>query len=271
MRELVARRVPLYRFVLGNVLSRYDLDRADGRVDALREAARLVSSVRDKSKVDAFAREMAVDDRRRGRRGPGRGTPCGRSRPPPARPRARVARPVTEEVAQQPSRNRPTPPGPPRPAVRARARDPQARAARTRPRSAAPPATSTPTTSPTRRTARSGSVIAGPAAPEVGVDGPGLGRRGCATTPRTRRSSSALSALAVEPLLSAKEPDTAYVDAHVYRLQELTVLRRITDLKSKLQRTNPVEHPADYNRMFGELVALEQHRRSLRELAMGSA
>ena len=42
VRELVARRVPLYRFVLGNVVSRYDLDRADGRVDAMREAARLV-------------------------------------------------------------------------------------------------------------------------------------------------------------------------------------------------------------------------------------
>ena len=79
-----------------------------------------------------------------------------------------------------------------------------------------------------------------------------------------------LESLSVEPLLSAKEPDTAYVNAHVYRLQELTVLRRITDLKSRLQRTNPVAHPVDYNRMFGELVALEQHRRTLRELAMGS-
>ena len=38
VRELVARRVPLYRFVLANVVGKYDLDRADGRVDALREA-----------------------------------------------------------------------------------------------------------------------------------------------------------------------------------------------------------------------------------------
>src|SRR3954453_18333718 len=59
VRELVARRIPLYRFVLGNVLSRYDLDRADGRIDALREAAKLVSSIRDRSKVDAFARELS--------------------------------------------------------------------------------------------------------------------------------------------------------------------------------------------------------------------
>jgi len=85
----------------------------------------------------------------------------------------------------------------------------------------------------------------------------------------TVNAAQALGALAVEPLLSSKEPDTAYVAAHVYRLQEVTALRRITDLKSKLQRTNPVEHAADYNRMFGELVALEQHRRTLREKAIG--
>ena len=81
--------------------------------------------------------------------------------------------------------------------------------------------------------------------------------------------AQALSALAVEPLLSTKEPDTAYVAAHVYRLQEVTTMRRIADLKSRLQRTNPVEHATDYNRMFGELVALEQHRRTLREKAIG--
>ncbi len=59
VRELIARRRPLYRFVLENVVSKYDLDRADGRVDATREAARLVSSIRDRSKVEAFAREIA--------------------------------------------------------------------------------------------------------------------------------------------------------------------------------------------------------------------
>src|ERR1700742_4821232 len=59
VRELVARRVPLYRFVLANVVRRYDLDRADGRIDAMREAAKLVTSIRDPPKVDAFARELA--------------------------------------------------------------------------------------------------------------------------------------------------------------------------------------------------------------------
>jgi DNA primase len=82
-------------------------------------------------------------------------------------------------------------------------------------------------------------------------------------------ASHALNALAVEPMLSSKEPDAGYVAAHVYRLQEVTTLRRIADLKSRLQRTNPVEHATEYNRMFGELVALEQHRRTLRERAIG--
>ena len=81
--------------------------------------------------------------------------------------------------------------------------------------------------------------------------------------------TSALSALAVEPLPSTKDPSPGYVAAHVYRLQEVTAMRRIAELKSKLQRTNPVEHAAEYNRMFGELVALEQHRRTLREKAIG--
>ncbi len=90
VRELVARRVPLYRFVLANIVGKYDLDRADGRIDALRESARLVSSIRDKSKVDAFAREIAGHDRRRRRRGPLRGTP-GRQPPPGPRPAVRSA------------------------------------------------------------------------------------------------------------------------------------------------------------------------------------
>lgn len=81
--------------------------------------------------------------------------------------------------------------------------------------------------------------------------------------------SSAISALGVEPLKTAKEPDAPYVLLHVVRLMELTVARRIAEVKSRLQRTNPVEHPAEYNRMFGELAALEQHRRQLRDRMAG--
>lgn len=84
--------------------------------------------------------------------------------------------------------------------------------------------------------------------------------------------TSAISALAVEPLLTPKEPDAAYVNHHMVRLLELTAARRIEAVKSRLQRTNPVEDPDSYNRMFGELAALEQHRRGLRDqLVAGEA
>ena len=54
------------------------------------------------------------------------------------------------------------------------------------------------------------------------------------------------------------------------RLEELAATRRIAEVKSRLQRINPVEQVAEYNRLFGELVALEAHRRSLRERAIGT-
>ena len=84
------------------------------------------------------------------------------------------------------------------------------------------------------------------------------------------RLKGLLTALAVEAVHTSKEPTPAYAAQHVHRLRELTALRRIADLKSRLQRTNPVDEAAEYNRMFGELVALEQHRRNLRELALAS-
>ena len=53
------------------------------------------------------------------------------------------------------------------------------------------------------------------------------------------------------------------------RLQLPAVTRRIAELKSKLQRLNPVDHVDEHLRLFGELVPLEQHARALREQAVG--
>ena len=107
---------------------KYDLDRADGRVDALREAARLVSSIRDQSKVDAFSRELAgmigvdvEEARAEVRRAVNRPQPRGDQRRTSGRPRrpgaggAAAARAAAQAAAR-----------PARPAVRARARDAQA-------------------------------------------------------------------------------------------------------------------------------------------------
>ena len=108
----------------------------------------------------------------------------------------------------------------------------------------------------------------GLAGPGAGAGDPGWATRlrDAATDPAV---SSAISALGVEPLL--KEPDAAYVTQYLVRLQELTVARRIAAIKSKLQRTNPVEQPEAFNKMFGELAALEAHRRALRDRLAGPA
>ena len=77
-----------------------------------------------------------------------------------------------------------------------------------------------------------------------------------------------MSALSVEPLHVTGQPDARLAMAFVVRLRELTAMRRINEVKSKLQRMNPVTQTADYNRLFGQLVALESHRRTLRESAI---
>jgi len=259
VRELIARRRPLYRFVLDNVVSKYDLDRADGRVDAVREAARLVSSIRDRSKVEAFAREVAsmvgVDveqARAEVRRAEGRRVGEARSSSPPKEtgavraqelphlldPRFALERETLKLVVQEPA------------AVARTSHDIAANDF----------------THPTYRAVwMLVEQLGGPAA--AGADWAGR-LRDLSSDPVL---TTALSALAVEPVPSKRGADDAFVANTVYRLQELTAQRRIAEVKSRLQRTNPVEQTTEYNRMFGELTALEQHRRQLRDLALGTS
>ena len=270
VRELVARRIPLYRFVLGNVVAA--LRPRPGRRPGRRAARGRQAGLGDPRPVQG--RGVLPRAGRHGRRRR-RARPAPRydaRREPPARAAAR-RRPEDRRAAAGRAGSRSVPPRPPLPDLR----DPRFSLEREtlklvvqHPRGgrAGWPRTSTATTSPTRPTARSGRrsppAAARPSAPggEVWV----AKLRDSVADPAV---AQALSALAVEPLLSSKEPTTAYVAAHVYRLQEITAMRRIADLKSRLQRTNPVEHATEYNRMFGELVALEQHRRTLREKAIG--
>ncbi|MCW2904300.1 MAG: primase [Streptosporangiaceae bacterium] len=79
-----------------------------------------------------------------------------------------------------------------------------------------------------------------------------------------------ITKLAVEPLRSAGDSDDRYAAELLARIQERQITGEIGQLKSKLGRLNPVEHQEDYNRLFGDLVALEQRRRVLGERAIGS-
>ncbi len=278
VRELVARRVPLYRFVLSNVVSKYDLDRADSRIDATREAARLVASIRDRSKVEAFAREIAgmvgvdVDEVRAEVRRAAKRPDPGRSRTPSGQSGAvQVATGRDADPTDAPPESGST-------VGRATATDvpdPQERRF-----SIERDVLKLALQHPAQTTGSWGDVEADDFVhPHYRVIFEAIGSLGgpTAAAPDTVTDkviepavTSLVSALAVEPLHVTGEPDAKVVSAYVVRLRELTALRRIQQVKSKLQRMNPVTQTTDYNRMFGELVALESHRRGLREQAIGT-
>ena len=261
VRELVARRQPLYRFVLANVVKKYDLDRAEGRVGAVREAAALVHSSRDTAVVaSSFAREIAsltgmdpAEVQVEVRRAAGRRTSDPR---PPAQRSADEPRPAQQQLPdlQDPRFVLE------REALKLVVQEPAA-VART-----ASDLGANDFTHPTYRAVwELVEQNGGPGA----ADADWAGRLRDRTTDQA--VATALSALAVEPVPSRKGADDAFVANTVYRLQELTAQRRIAEVKSRLQRTNPVEQTSEYNRMFGELTALEQHRRQLRDLALGAS
>ncbi|MGH8793060.1 MAG: DNA primase, partial [Stackebrandtia sp.] len=75
--------------------------------------------------------------------------------------------------------------------------------------------------------------------------------------------------LAVEPMRTGAEPDAQYVNTTLARVRLPATERKVRDLKSKLQRVNPTEAEEEYMRMFGELLALEQQVRGLKEQTAG--
>ena len=83
------------------------------------------------------------------------------------------------------------------------------------------------------------------------------------------RAQAFVTGLAVEPPVIAGEPDARYADVVLARVGELAVSREIASVKARLQRLNPVDEQAKYNRMFGDLVALETRRRALLDRAAG--
>jgi DNA primase len=64
--------------------------------------------------------------------------------------------------------------------------------------------------------------------------------------------------------MSGNGVDDRYVAEHLARIQEIAVTRQIVRIKSRLQRVNPVEQADDYNKLFGELIALEGFKKRLR-------
>jgi DNA primase len=84
---------------------------------------------------------------------------------------------------------------------------------------------------------------------------------------------SFVTRLIVEPIEAPgqlAEPDARYAEAVLARVEELAVSREIAEIKRRLQRLSPVTEQGDYNRLFGDLVALEQRKKVVGEHAAGA-
>ena len=268
VRELVGRRVPLYSFVMGNVLSKHDLERSDARVDALREAAPLVASVRDGGKVRGFIRDLAgmlgmdiEDVRREVNRAASRGS----RRTEQDQHRG----PTDDHQATQPTSTADVLP------------DPHDRSLSTERETAkliiqvphllgdelselGADDFTHPAYAAVLRHAQLAAKSAGDGDPYR--DWP----RRVAEAEDNPWVNSLVVALAVEPTLTP-QPSSGYVGAYCSKLRLLAVGRQIERIKSRLQRTNPVDDPTTYNRTFSELVVLEAQRKQLQNRSLGLA
>ena len=265
VRELVARRVPLYRYVMKNTIEQFDLDRADGRLAAVRAAAHLVASVRDRSLVSEYLRELA------GMVGMDTDTV-----------RAEVQRANSRKVASEPGFDRlshrrgaeaePAASDDGGQVAMLELPDPTDRRLATE-RGVLKLVVQYPSVFPEDWGGMSAEDFQHPsyrAVFEVATAADrtqgGFAQAVVDGMPDPVGEQLAV-ALSVEPLLA--EPSGAYAREYAARLRLARVVRDINDLKSRMQRTNPVDEQVAYNRMFAQLLELETRRRALEQHAVG--
>ncbi|CAB4843908.1 unannotated protein [freshwater metagenome] len=242
LRDLIARRVPLFEFAIRTELKQHKLDSAEGRVNALNAAAPLVSQIRDKSLRPEYTRllagwlgvevEMVTAAVSRSLKS---ATPMQAVesvansdwRPNPSEPRLVLEREVLKARLQMP--------------LLAKGwKDIEADAF----------------THPAYQQLR--RVIDEHRDSNLRMD-----------AIEDVNMKSLIAELSVEPIRSDGEVSERYVESIVARLREVTMSRAIAEVKSTLQRLNPVTEEAQYTALFTELVALEAGRRTLHDLALG--
>ena len=248
LRDLIAKRVPLFEFAIRTELGLHKLDSAEGRVNALNATAPLVAQIRDKSLRPEYSRllagwlgvevELVTAAVNQGLKKQMQNTtnvptdeavPNVQWRPNPQEPRLILEREVLKARLQMPSlisnwnqieTNAFTHPAYTQLAAIISAHPEQS------------------------------SVEIGDVADE--------------------NMRSLFTELNVEPIRADGEVTGHYVESIVARLREVAISRSIAELKSSLQRLNPVENEAEYTAAFSTLVALETTRRGLHDLALRS-
>ena len=242
VRDLIARRVPLFEFAIKSAIKQYDLTNADGRVSALNAAAPLIGKIRDTSLRPEYARSLAgwlgmevevvaaaVKKSASKSTAVTSETPAVSNwRPDPNEPRLALEREVLKARLQMPALVR-------------QWRDVEKNAF------------SHPAYSKLREFIDSQTDLEA-----VSID-----------AAESEELKSFITELTVEPIRANGEISDRYVTSITARLNEVALSRSIAEVKSTLQRLNPVENESEYNAIFTQLVEMESKRRSLRELALG--
>jgi DNA primase len=240
LRDLIARRVPLFEFAIRTEIRQHKLETAEGRVNALNAAAPLVAQIRDRSLRPEYIRLLAgwvgVEVETvaalvgQGVRTltPTQAAPSASDwRPNPHEPRLALEREVLKSRLQMPD------------LVKGWS-DIEVEAF----------------THPAYRQLRTAIDAFDPAT--VRMD-----------QIEDLNMQALIAELSVEPIRADGEVSERYVESIVARLREVTQSRAIAELKSTLQRLNPLTHEAEYTSLFTDLVKLEAARRTLHDLAVG--
>ncbi|MFZ4485583.1 MAG: DNA primase [Candidatus Nanopelagicales bacterium] len=261
VQALVERRVPLFQFAIKSMLVGYDLDSAEGRINALKEAAPVVARIKDAALKPEYTRLLAGwlgMDVETVRTAVGRKPAAGATAPEPARG---LPAPSQQQQDQRPAAQAP-----------GNRRDPGLIIEREALKCALqqPAAVSdwyasveeSAFTHPSALRVHAAIVAAGLPAPDhAGLTWIDLVLEHCEDD-EVRRL---VRELAVDPLPAEFGKDVRYANGVIARLLELDASRRVDEVKGRLQRADPVEQAEDHARLFTELLALEEYRRSLRQ------
>lgn len=249
VRDLVASREPLFQFAIRSTISRYDLRSNEGKIAALDAAAPIVAGIKDSGLRKRYAIDLDrwlgfMDERFVMQRiaevgGAQAGRPQRAPKAVPVDPNVRVEGELLKLAVQRPALL-----GPRFDALEAQA-----------------------FTTPDHVaifsviTAVGGTASAGPGGRQwvdrLMEQAPDEAVRGLVTR------------FAVEAIKADSHVEERYGAAMLAAIEAVAVDRAIAQVKTRMQRLNPVEEQAEYNKLFGELVALEQQRRVLRERAAG--
>jgi len=245
LRDLIARRVPLFEFAIRSELAHHKLDAAEGRVNALNAAAPLVAQIRDKSLRPEYTRLLAgwlgleveivsaavsqgVKSQPRTQESTAVASEESNWRPDPHDARLILEREVLKSRLQEPALF-----------IESLWSDIEA------------DAFTHPAYREMRKTIDQMQVLS-------------------METITDEKIKTLFTELTVEPIRADGRATALYVESIIARLREVAISRSIAELKSSLQRLNPVENEIEYNAAFAALVSLETTRRSLHDLALGS-